>query len=176
MRSLRGGNTMAVIATLNPIIRGWAAYYRGVVSSRQFRTLDNYLWKLTYKWATWTPREQAEALDRQPVLRQVQQVQERPLGIRRPRQRRLPGEVLLDGHRPARHGQGLGLPRRPSPGRVLGTGGDGPGPRSTGTPAPAHQAGRAVPALRGPPPHRRPATAIPRTVGTLVAAASPAGR
>ena len=29
MRTLRGGNAMAVIATLNPIIRGWAAYYRG---------------------------------------------------------------------------------------------------------------------------------------------------
>jgi RNA-directed DNA polymerase len=50
MRTLRGGNAMAVIATLNPIIRGWAAYYRGVVSSRQFHSLDNYLWKLTYKW------------------------------------------------------------------------------------------------------------------------------
>jgi RNA-directed DNA polymerase len=44
---------MAVIATLNPVIRGWAAYYRGVVSSRQFHCLDNYMWKLTYKWATW---------------------------------------------------------------------------------------------------------------------------
>ena len=44
---------MAVIATLNPIIRGWAAYYRGVVSSRVFSSLDNYMWKLTYKWATW---------------------------------------------------------------------------------------------------------------------------
>ena len=40
MRTLRGGNAMAVIATLNPIIRGWAAYYRGVVSSKVFRTLD----------------------------------------------------------------------------------------------------------------------------------------
>ena len=27
---------MAVIARLNPIIRGWAAYYRGVVSSKVF--------------------------------------------------------------------------------------------------------------------------------------------
>jgi RNA-directed DNA polymerase len=52
-RTLRGGNAMAVIATLNPIIRGWAAYYRGVVSSRVFSSLDDYLWKLTYKWATW---------------------------------------------------------------------------------------------------------------------------
>jgi RNA-directed DNA polymerase len=53
MRTLRGGNAMAVIATLNPIIRGWAAYYRGVVSSRVFHSLDTYVWKLTYKWATW---------------------------------------------------------------------------------------------------------------------------
>ncbi len=52
-RTLRGGNAMAVIARLNPVIRGWAAYYRGVVSSRQFHSLDNYMWKLTYKWATW---------------------------------------------------------------------------------------------------------------------------
>jgi RNA-directed DNA polymerase len=34
------------------IIRGWAAYYRGVVSSRTFKSLDNYLWTLTYRWAT----------------------------------------------------------------------------------------------------------------------------
>jgi RNA-directed DNA polymerase len=52
MRSLRGSNAMAVIARLNPIIRGWAAYYRGVVSSKVFAALDNYLWTLTYKWAT----------------------------------------------------------------------------------------------------------------------------
>ena len=52
MRALRGSNAAAVIATLNPIIRGWAAYYRGVVSKRTFSALDAYLWRLTYKWAT----------------------------------------------------------------------------------------------------------------------------
>jgi len=51
MRSLRGANAQAVIARLNPTIRGWAAYYRTVVSSETFKALDNYLWKLTYKWA-----------------------------------------------------------------------------------------------------------------------------
>jgi RNA-directed DNA polymerase len=51
MRSLRGANAAAVIAKLNPIIRGWAAYYRGVVSSRIFNALDMHLWQLTYKWA-----------------------------------------------------------------------------------------------------------------------------
>jgi RNA-directed DNA polymerase len=53
MRGLRGSNADAVIARLNPIIKGWAAYYRGVVSSKVFHTLDYQMWKLTYKWATW---------------------------------------------------------------------------------------------------------------------------
>jgi RNA-directed DNA polymerase len=53
MRTLRGGNAMAVIARLNPVIRGWAAYYRGVVSCQVFGSLDDYMWKLSYKWATW---------------------------------------------------------------------------------------------------------------------------
>jgi len=51
MRRLRGSNAAAVIAALNPVIRGWAAYYRGVVSSKIFSKLDDYMWKLTYKWA-----------------------------------------------------------------------------------------------------------------------------
>jgi RNA-directed DNA polymerase len=54
MRSLRGGNARAVIARLNPIIRGWAAYYRGVVSSETFQTLDRHLWTLAYKWAVFS--------------------------------------------------------------------------------------------------------------------------
>jgi RNA-directed DNA polymerase len=51
MRALRGSNAAAVIAALNPIIRGWAAYYRGVVSSKTFGKLDDYAWKLTWRWA-----------------------------------------------------------------------------------------------------------------------------
>jgi RNA-directed DNA polymerase len=54
MRGLRGSNAMAVIARLNPTIRGWAAYYRGVVSSKTFHALDYHVWKLTYKWAKHT--------------------------------------------------------------------------------------------------------------------------
>jgi RNA-directed DNA polymerase len=51
MRSLRGGNAGAVLHTMNPIVRGWSAYYRTVVSSEVFTALDNYVWKLVYKWA-----------------------------------------------------------------------------------------------------------------------------
>jgi len=51
MRALRGSNAAAVLAALNPVIRGWAAYYRGVVSSKIFGELDDYVWKLTWRWA-----------------------------------------------------------------------------------------------------------------------------
>ena len=51
MRSLRGANSAAVLRAMNPIVRGWSAYYRTVVSSEVFTALDNYLWALTYKWA-----------------------------------------------------------------------------------------------------------------------------
>ena len=51
LRSLRGTNAQVVIKRLNPIIRGWAAYYRTQVSAEIFGKLDNYLWRLTYKWA-----------------------------------------------------------------------------------------------------------------------------
>jgi len=54
MRALRGSNALAILATITPITRGWAAYYRGVVSKRVFATLDKHMWKLTYKWAKYS--------------------------------------------------------------------------------------------------------------------------
>jgi RNA-directed DNA polymerase len=51
MRALRGSNAAAVLRKLTPIVRGWAAYYRTEVSSEVFSALDDYLWKLTYRWA-----------------------------------------------------------------------------------------------------------------------------
>jgi RNA-directed DNA polymerase len=51
MRALRGSNASAVLKKLAPIVRGWAAYYRTEVSSEVFSALDDYMWKLTYRWA-----------------------------------------------------------------------------------------------------------------------------
>jgi RNA-directed DNA polymerase len=51
IRSLRGSNAVKVLQQLTPVVRGWATYYRTVVSSETFASLDNYVWKLTYKWA-----------------------------------------------------------------------------------------------------------------------------
>ena len=53
-RALRGSNVQAVLAKVVPIVRGWVAYYRTVVSSRVFHALTDYLWKLTWKWACWS--------------------------------------------------------------------------------------------------------------------------
>jgi RNA-directed DNA polymerase len=54
MKSLRGANIAAVLQRINPIVRGWSAYYRTVVSSKVFARLDNYMWALTYKWACYS--------------------------------------------------------------------------------------------------------------------------
>ena len=54
VRALRGHNAAMVLIRLNPIIRGWSAYYRHAVSARVFNELDNHVWKLTYKWAKFT--------------------------------------------------------------------------------------------------------------------------
>jgi RNA-directed DNA polymerase len=50
-KALRGANADMVIAKLNPIIKGWAAYYRIGVSKRAFAALDAHTWRLAYKWA-----------------------------------------------------------------------------------------------------------------------------
>lgn len=50
VRALRGANAAAVSQRLNPIIRGWAAYYRTVVAKHTFTTLDAYVWWLVFKW------------------------------------------------------------------------------------------------------------------------------
>ncbi|MGH3477977.1 MAG: group II intron maturase-specific domain-containing protein [Nocardioidaceae bacterium] len=51
-REMRGATAGALIRRLNQIISGWAAYYRTVVSSKVFTSLDDYVWKLAFKWVT----------------------------------------------------------------------------------------------------------------------------
>ena len=52
--TLRGANADALIARLNPIITGWAAYYRIGVSKHAFGALDAHLWRLAWKWARYS--------------------------------------------------------------------------------------------------------------------------
>lgn len=50
VRSLHGAPAAAVISRLNPILRGWAAYYRTAVSKEVFADIDSTLWWTMFKW------------------------------------------------------------------------------------------------------------------------------
>jgi len=53
VRTHRGSNQTALIAALNPRIRGWADYYRTCSAKSTFHRMDHQLhWKLS-KWAKW---------------------------------------------------------------------------------------------------------------------------
>jgi len=53
-KRLQGSNAQHLIKVLNPIIRGWATYYKGVVSSETFHKLEHYIfWKLR-RWISKT--------------------------------------------------------------------------------------------------------------------------
>jgi RNA-directed DNA polymerase len=53
VRTHRGSNQTALIAALNPRIRGWANYYRACSAKKTFQRMDHQLhWKLS-KWAKW---------------------------------------------------------------------------------------------------------------------------
>jgi RNA-directed DNA polymerase len=52
--AMRGANADALIARLNPVIIGWAAYYRIGVSKRAYNALDAHLWRLAWKWANFS--------------------------------------------------------------------------------------------------------------------------
>ena len=100
LRSLRGTNAQAVIRRLNPIIRGWADYYRTQVSSETFDAGPLPMGAHLQVGQVQPPNKPSSWVVRQ-VLRQVQQGQAGPVGVRRPQQRRLHAPLLLDQHRPA---------------------------------------------------------------------------
>jgi len=43
---------VSLIAKLNPVIRGWCNYYKTVVSKETYSKMDQFLWILTWQWAT----------------------------------------------------------------------------------------------------------------------------
>ena len=44
--------TNALIAKLNPVIRGWANYFSTIVSKEVYNKVDNLLWKRLWRWAS----------------------------------------------------------------------------------------------------------------------------
>jgi group II intron reverse transcriptase/maturase len=169
MRSLRGTNVSAVLRTINPIIRGWSAYYRGAVSKETFSALDTYMWRLTYKWATYSHSNKSKCWVVNRYFGRFNRSREGRWGVRRPRQRRLPPEVRLDADRPTPARDGHSVARRPRPDRVLGrTASEGATPDDRhgqlgALPAPA----RPLPVLRGLAPARRRHATHPTPVGTM---------
>lgn len=53
-KSLRGTSVAAVLKALNPIIRGWANYYRTVVSKATFNKLDKFMFGRCVRYARHT--------------------------------------------------------------------------------------------------------------------------
>ncbi|MDF5759394.1 group II intron reverse transcriptase/maturase [Spongiactinospora sp. TRM90649] len=51
VKRLRTAPCDDVIRSLNPLIKGWSTYYRGVVSTETFTTLDHYVHYRMYRWA-----------------------------------------------------------------------------------------------------------------------------
>lgn len=51
LKSHKTEKTGTVISELNLLIRGWANYYKHVVSSKVFCSLDHAFWQMTWKWA-----------------------------------------------------------------------------------------------------------------------------
>jgi RNA-directed DNA polymerase len=51
IRDRRGADQQNLIGQLNPVIKGWANYYRHVVSACTFSKLDDYIWKRLWRWA-----------------------------------------------------------------------------------------------------------------------------
>jgi RNA-directed DNA polymerase len=50
-RLLQGTNADVAVKRLNPIVRGWANYYRCGVSKKTYHALDRWMWIRASKWA-----------------------------------------------------------------------------------------------------------------------------
>lgn len=50
-RAMDGNNIMAVLMRINPIVRGWGAYYRCAVAKRIFAQIDSWMFDKQVRWA-----------------------------------------------------------------------------------------------------------------------------
>ncbi|MDD3865981.1 MAG: group II intron reverse transcriptase/maturase, partial [Candidatus Izemoplasmatales bacterium] len=51
IRKYRTAPAYKLISTLNPILRGWANYYRHAASKRTFSAIDHHVWCAIWRWA-----------------------------------------------------------------------------------------------------------------------------
>jgi RNA-directed DNA polymerase len=45
MKEHKQATQTELLERLNPLLRGWAQYYRNVAAKRTFKTVDNEVWK-----------------------------------------------------------------------------------------------------------------------------------
>lgn len=50
-KQAKGLSPAQLIATLNPVLRGWANYHRHVICSESFTQLDSFVWRRLFRWA-----------------------------------------------------------------------------------------------------------------------------
>lgn len=48
---MASARTTEMIRRVNPLIKGWATYYRGAASSETFNSLDHWMYKRQYRWS-----------------------------------------------------------------------------------------------------------------------------
>ena len=51
LRQIRTAKSVDVVHVLNPILRGWALYYRGTAACETFRSLDQWIWQKLFRWS-----------------------------------------------------------------------------------------------------------------------------
>ncbi|HUV88451.1 MAG TPA: group II intron maturase-specific domain-containing protein [Anaerolineae bacterium] len=59
IRRYRGAPQAALVAALNPIIRGWSLYYCACVAKRAFARIDSQVYRKLYQWAQYRHRRKS---------------------------------------------------------------------------------------------------------------------
>lgn len=69
IKSHRGNDTWTLIRALNPVIRGWANFYRPVCSSQSFAQVDNAIFKNLWNWVRRRHEHKGKRWSRQKYFR-----------------------------------------------------------------------------------------------------------
>lgn len=72
IKAHRGKPTVALVSTLNPVIRGWCNYHRHVCSSRTFGYIDSCIFKMLWKWARRRHRSKGKRWTRKHYFRTIE--------------------------------------------------------------------------------------------------------
>jgi RNA-directed DNA polymerase len=112
-RKMRGQNITAVLRRFNPVIRGWANYYRGVVSKEIFAAIDMFHHEV--RWAKCTHPKKPWYWLKRRYWGRLRRTSRSPWVFGDAIGSRAPASVQLDAYRATRHLKGRNSPDDPSP-------------------------------------------------------------